>query len=433
MREQFQTLPNPLVDDQQKASDWMFPILLAVLVLVAYAPAFNNGFISDDYVVLGRLEDLKQDPLFLFSIPPETFRATCYGSFAVLKAWFGYSPGFFYAFTVVLHLTNTVMLWVLLKRLTGNAPTANIGAAVFAVYQNPQEAVMWLSGMNESLMTAGVLGSLLAWLRGRYLWFTVLYAAALFSKESAVAVLLLLPLVDYAQSGKLRFRKAYLLLAIPTIPFLAVYLITRNANALWSHGLYEVHPRAVWVFLNSFHRLLFPWGYLALLPAATRRASQAITGLIAPVAWISVSLAPYIFLTYQGHVPSRNQYLASIGVAWLLGSLVTVWPAGRWRIGWVAAMVSTNILYLWLVKDAQYVARAAPTAELLKELRSIEPQPVRLVGFPENPWIAANTALTLTGWQRSLLHVNESAESCPRCRVLVWDPRARRYRSAHPS
>lgn len=411
------------------ARGWAFPLLLAGLILAAYAPAFNNGFISDDYVILGRLEDLKRDPLYLFSIPPETFRATCYACFALLKTLAGYRPEVFYAFTTALHLANAFMMWKLLGRLDAGRQAAALGAVLFAVYQNPQEGVMWLAGMNEALMTASVLGALLAWSRGRYVWFTLLCAAALFSKESGLVLLFLVPLADYASSGSLRFRKEYLLLAIPVIPFAAVYIATGTANALLSHRLYEVHARAVWVLINSCHRMLFPWGYLAFLVALAQGAREGFRGSIVPGAWVALCLLPYVFLTYQTHVPSRNQYLAAVGLAWLVASLISAGAGARWRAAYVTAFVCVNIAYLWLVKDPQYVARAAPTVELVAQLRSLEPQPVLVLHFPENPWIGANTALTVPGWQPSLIHVNEPAGACPSCPQLIWDPDTRRYLS----
>ncbi len=409
------------------ARNWAFPLLLAGLVLAAYAPAFNNGFISDDYVVLGRLEDLKRDPAYLLSIPPETFRATCYACFALLKMLAGYRPEFFYAFSMALHLANTLMVWKLTDRLAAGRQIAALAAVFFVVYQNPQEGVMWLAGMNEPLMTACVLGALLAWTHERFGWFTVLGAAALFSKESGLVLLLLVPLVDYVDSGRWRFRKEYLLMAALVAPFAAVYIATMKTNALLSHGLYEVHPRAAWVLVNSAHRMLFPWGYLAVALALARGVRPSLKKTTASAAWIVFCLLPYIFLTYQTHVPSRNQYLAAVGLAWLIASLVGAGTRGRWLTGYVAAFVVVNIAYLWLVKDPQYIARAAPTAELVARLRGMTPRPVLVTQFPENPWIGANTALTLPGWQPSLIHVNEPADACPGCPQLAWNPGTRSY------
>jgi len=98
---------------------WKYPLLFATVIFVAYAPALNNGFIADDYVILQRAQELKQGPSFLASIPPEPFRLTTYVSFMLLKDCFGYHAQFYYAFTILLHLANTLMLWRLLRIVCG--------------------------------------------------------------------------------------------------------------------------------------------------------------------------------------------------------------------------------------------------------------------------------------------------------------------------
>ena len=70
--------------------NWSLVLLLAGLALAAYWPAFDNHFISDDYVILERLNSGGLNPAFLFEIPPENFRLTSYAAFGLLKGIFGY-------------------------------------------------------------------------------------------------------------------------------------------------------------------------------------------------------------------------------------------------------------------------------------------------------------------------------------------------------
>src|SRR6266487_3562618 len=139
---------------EERWSSWIFVALTAGVVLLAYLPAFNNGFISDDYVNLQRIQEWRRDPLYLYSIPPENFRTASYACLALLKTGFGYRPEFFYGFTIFLHLANVLMLAKLLELATGSVATARLAALLFAAIQNPQEAVMWINGMHESLQGA---------------------------------------------------------------------------------------------------------------------------------------------------------------------------------------------------------------------------------------------------------------------------------------
>jgi hypothetical protein len=401
-------------------------VLMACIVLAVYAPAFNNGFISDDYVILDRLSILKHNPLYLFSIPPDSFRYTSYLAFAALKSLFGYRPECFYAFTVLVHAANTLMLAALLQRMGASASVSFLGALLFACIQNPQEGVMWLAGMNEALLGSFMLATLLAWLGRRYYLATVLYLLALFSKESAVALIGLVPLAEYCRDGTVRFHRRHFYLLVPALAALSLYFYSRHANELLTQH-YVLGPHGIVVELNSLHRLAFPWVYLALLIPLARRLPVTRVALLAPAAWMILALAPYVFLTYQNHVPSRNQYVACMGLAWLLAVLVGKFPRGRIRSAFVAVFVLSNAAYIWLVKDAQYEERAAPTSQLAAELRLHQPGRVLVLDFPLNPWIAKDTAWAVPGWHPSLITVNALRGDCPSCRVLSWDARARHY------
>jgi len=414
---------------EERWSSWIFVALTAGVVLLAYLPAFNNGFISDDYVNLQRIQEWRRDPLYLYSIPPENFRTASYACLALLKTGFGYRPEFFYGFTIFLHLANVLMLAKLLELATGSVATARLAALLFAAIQNPQEAVMWINGMHESLQGAFGLATLIAWIRGRYRWCAIFYIAALFSKESAPVFLLLLPLVESGRSRQFEFRKELLYLLVPTVLFLVLYYFTAPANHFLTHKFYALHPRALWVWVNSLHRLAFPSVYLAVALSIITKTPRLVETSRLPLAWTALSLLPYIFLTYQTHVPSRHLYLASMGVAWLLSLLVGTMGSCAARRSFVIAFVTLNISYLWLVKDDQYQERAASTNELIRELSARPPERVQLVDFPQNPWIAQGTALLVPGWRRDLILVNASDEECPKCPKLVWDSGLRRYLS----
>src|SRR5574342_494582 len=76
---------------------WAVAGLLACLCAVAYMPALNNGFISDDYVMLDWVKIWRNDFSFLLKMAPDVFRLTNYLFLGALQAIFGYRPGFFYA------------------------------------------------------------------------------------------------------------------------------------------------------------------------------------------------------------------------------------------------------------------------------------------------------------------------------------------------
>jgi hypothetical protein len=102
-----------------------------------------------------------------------------------------------------------------------------------------------------------------------------------------------------------------------------------------------------------------------------------------------VAFVPYSFLTYMHRVPSRQTYLASLGLAWIVA-------AGFWalqsrlrlnRSAVVAAVVvmvlAVNIGYLWTRKRQQFADRAAPV-EALVALAQRTGGPIYMRSFPDS-------------------------------------------------
>lgn len=405
---------------------WMFSVALLAAAFVAYWPAIDNHFISDDYVILDRVEILKRKPLFLLEIPPDTFRATSYFSFGLLKKIFGYRSQYFYVFNILLHAANSVLFWRFLVLVTARPVIAALAALLFATVQNPQEAVFWLTAMNETLVGLCVLLTLLLWIKGRIVWSVLLYILALFSKESAVVVLFLLPMVEVWDTGKFAHRREYACFLGVTLAFVLLFAYTSSANPMLTNSIYVLGPHSLAVLAHSLHKLAFPWLYLAaILSIASRQrpARATASGLL----WMLLGLLPYVSLTYQNHVPSRHLYMSSMGLALTLALLVgAMKPLWLQRV-FLAAFVAINVGYIWLAKDPQYERRAAVTSRLVERLQSRRPAPLLIVNFPSNIWIAKLTTQLVPGWRPEIVRVNEPAQRCRECWKLRWDPQQNTY------
>lgn len=71
------------------------------------------------------------------------------------------------------------------------------------------------------------------------------------------------------------------------------------------------------------------------------------------------------------------------------------------------------------------VERAAPTTELIQELKQRQPGLVRLSGFPYPIAIIAKAAaVTVPGWKWEQVDLGDS---CAHCTILKWDRETRRY------
>lgn len=403
---------------------WKVRLLILTAAVISYLPALNNGFIADDWVILHRVDVLKEDPLYLNEVVPENFRLTSYVVFGLLKTLFGYNAAPFYVFNILLHALNCILLAALVREITGDSNLGSISGLFLAVFQSPQEAVMWLAAMNETLSVCFMLLTSLFWLRGRQAIAALIFIAALYSKESALILVLLLPLVELNRGKHVAWRD-YWILALPAMLFSVFFILTLSVNFQLGHGTYALGPQGLLVLIKSLHRLIWPWGYLVvaavLLSYGWRPNRQAAHWALL----IPVVMLPYIFVRYAANIPSRQTYLASALFLPLLAAGMLSLKPKTLRAGLVASFIVYNVVYMWTVKDAQMEARALPTTALVKALREYSPQDVRLRGFEYSvDLIPKAVAVSLPGWRWDQVDLDVP---CQGCLLFEWNHDTGRY------
>ncbi len=197
------------------------------------------GFVSDDFMILQRIrqaDGLRGAAAFFGLSYYDYYRPLGFLSFATdWSAWQDWPAGY-HAVSLLLHLLNTLLVFLLARRLLG-AGAAVMAAAIFGLHVANHEAVFWMSARFDLLATACALGALLAmgtlgpWRRGAV---ALLYLAALLSKESAVA----LPIAAGAHAWLIgRERTAGLARVFAWMGAAGlVYVVLRQASGLASAG-----------------------------------------------------------------------------------------------------------------------------------------------------------------------------------------------------
>ena len=233
------------------------------------------------------------------------------------------------------------------------------------------------------------------WLQGAsWKWYATALAAFLLAAASnesvcAVAVLMLLPVA----LDRKHWRRG-LIGAAPFLLIAALYMVWLMTGRVATPGYHDnrFSLSAPWlhVLLNSWWRLLFVWGLVALavLLWVGKRSDR---GLVAAASlWMIVGLLPYCFLTYMLQVPSRHTYLASVGLAWLFGTAATRLAERKKQTALAALCVvalAVNVEILWVKKFSQFQERARPT-ELLKQAAAASDGTVTVNCFPLADFVA---------------------------------------------
>src|SRR5581483_10952480 len=140
---------------------------LILLVLLAYFPVLEGGFIWDDVdnvtnnQALRSLGGLRQIWLTRGSV--QQYYPLTYTNYWLDYHLWGLKPAGYHAENILLHALGALLLWRLLKRL--DVAGAWLGAALFALHPVGVESVAWVTERRNVLSGVFFLGSILASLK----------------------------------------------------------------------------------------------------------------------------------------------------------------------------------------------------------------------------------------------------------------------------
>jgi tetratricopeptide (TPR) repeat protein len=253
-------------------------IILLVLPLLVYLPALKLGFVyfDDDILILDnaqKLSDLSnlgqafRTDAFFSDMSPY-YRPMMNVSFFIDAALGSKNPVISHLMNILLHLLTVAVLFRLLELLKFSRTKAFTGSFIFALHPVMGHAVLWIPARGDLLVTLFGLLSFFFFIRfvqEKQRWMAIghiaAFAAALFSKESAVLFPLLF-ILFLALSRLKVLTKNNLILALSWTGVLIGWLLLR-ASAIHPRGDAQSGLDSLlrnWPFLpESVARLLFPF------------------------------------------------------------------------------------------------------------------------------------------------------------------------------
>ena len=322
-------------------------LVLAGVTLLVYAPVLRNGFVNyddPDYII----NNAHVKAGLTWNGVAWAFQSTEANNWHPLT-WishmadcqlFGLKPAGHHLTSLLLHTANTLLLFLLLLRLTGALWRSAFVAALFALHPLHVESVAWASERKDVLSAFFWMLTLLAYTRFVneskvrspkskvfYALALLAFACGLMSKPMVVTLPFVLLLLDFWPLNRMRsaergeWKVGPLLLE--KIPFFALTIascvITRlvQSDALWSTASLPLSFRlanAVMSYVRYLGKMFWPtdlaliYPYPHYWPLAGVIVAALLLALISIWAVLSAKRLPYL----------------AVGWFWYLGTLVPV-------------------------------------------------------------------------------------------------------------
>ncbi|MEW6684314.1 MAG: tetratricopeptide repeat protein [Nitrospirota bacterium] len=196
--------------------DFLIALALVAAVLAIYGQTGNHEFLSYDdpnYVTtnLSIRDGVTLDSLWRAFTSTEFYNwhPLTRISYLVDYELYGLSPRGYHLTNVALHTANTLLVFVIFRRMTGKTWPAALVAALFGVHPLHVESVAWISERKDVLSACFWLLTIWAYVRyaerrssGRYVTVLALFTLGLMAKPMVVTLPFVLLLLDYWPLGR---------------------------------------------------------------------------------------------------------------------------------------------------------------------------------------------------------------------------------------
>jgi tetratricopeptide (TPR) repeat protein len=373
--------------------DWIFCLILAVITMLAYQPAWQGGFVWDDEPNIASAELRSLDGLRRIWFQPratQQYQPLHYSSSWLQQRLMGNSPSGYHLVNLLLHIGCVVLVLKVLRFL--RVPGAELAAIIFALHPVNVETVAWIAERKNTLSGVFGLAASLWYLkfdetrtRRTYAFAIGLFLLGLLTKTSIVTLPLAWLAIFWWKRGAICWRRD----VVPVVPFVFLSVVTglmtrwveygniayrardldfsfldrcliagrafwfQLSKLLWPSNLMFVYPR--WdINPGVWWQYLFPLAVLALLGIlwSLRRWSRApLAGVLVYIFLLLPTLGFFnIYFFLYSFVADHWQYLACLGIITPCASGIVLLAERlkRWR-AWLEPAVTLVIAALLFV------------------------------------------------------------------------------------
>ena len=322
-------------------------IVLSVIIVCLYFKTFDYGFVSydDEGYIHENFEFLTQNFIEVVKWSFTTFEMANWHpltwlSYSLDCHLFGYNAGGFHFINVLIHLSNTLLLFLFLKAATGTFWRSAVIAALFAVHPIQVESVAWISERKNLLSTFFGLLSMMCYvkyvrkenIKSSYILCFFFFILSLLSKPMLVTMPFIFMLLDYwplerfsgEQSLRGIFKKLLSYLPEKT-PFFIIILGSCIVTIVAQHGMGAVADTGMLPFSVRLANIGISYvEYIGKLLLPETLSVIYIFPYETSLVKALCSLSILIFITYLVLIIVNKQPYFFVGWFWFLGTLVPV-------------------------------------------------------------------------------------------------------------
>jgi Flp pilus assembly protein TadD len=289
--------------------------------------------------------------------------------------FFGQDAGWHHLVNVLIHALSSMLLFALLKRMTGRLWESAFVAFVFALHPLHVESVAWVSERKDVLFA--FFWFLTTWLyldflekrtAQKYLLVVLAFSLGLMSKQMIVTLPFALLLLDFWPLKRTAWKTPLLekvpLVALAIAASLITLLAQKKGGAVQSLAAIPLATRAanaVMAYVFYLRDFIWPTGLAFFYPYPSRwpvgevlAAASALAAISVAVVlarsrpylavgwfWFLGTLLPVIGLIQVGHQSraDRYTYIPLIGISIMLAFECAQWPALKKLLPAAAAMI----------------------------------------------------------------------------------------------
>lgn len=305
-------------------SPLLFGFILVICCVTVYYPTLHNGLFCWDDKAVAFAPAFRQLSLNVIIHAFSSFHIGLYHPLTSISFMFDYALGHgepfpFHLTNIALHCANTLLLFILLKRLTGNLIVAFLTCILFAVHPIHIESVAWITSRKDLLFSFFFLLSTVCYINYlekpkktiRYFLVLGCVLLALLSKIQAVSLPFIFLLIDYYHGEEL---KAKLFLDKLPILFLClifgwINILAQNEYGYITYGYSFSFPEKILLFIYSvsiyFIKVLIPYPLSVFYPFPFKPGEHISTSIYAVPVIFSIIISLIMYFRRK----DRKQYI----------------------------------------------------------------------------------------------------------------------------